>query len=195
MKTYYKVLNVDGTPYYGGTSNWHLPTENEPGEWMPEIKNIAMCKRGYHIVDAAHLVEWLGPAIFVVEPRGQIIKDENKFVCTEARLLRHLKTWNETTQRLFASDCAEHVLPFFEKLYPNDKRPREAIQAARELISAASAAASASWSATASAGSAAWSARSAAWSAAASAAASAGSAAEKAWQTKKLMQYLKGVLQ
>ena len=30
--------------------------------------------------------------------------------------------------------CAEHVLPFFEKKYPNDKRPRLAIEAALEWI-------------------------------------------------------------
>ena len=34
--------------------------------------------------------------------------------------------------RLFAADCAEHVLPLFETLYPNDNRPRLAITAARQ---------------------------------------------------------------
>ena len=42
--------------------------------------------------------------------------------------------------RLFAADCAELVLPIYEKQYPNDDRPRKAIQAARDyangLISA-----------------------------------------------------------
>ena len=41
--------------------------------------------------------------------------------------------------RLFAADCAEMVLPIYEKEYPDDDRPRKAIQAARdyanELIS------------------------------------------------------------
>ena len=62
--------------------------------------------------------------------------------------------------RLFAADCAELVLPIFEKQYPNDDRPRKAIQAVRDyangLISAeeldaardaAGAAASAAWDA------------------------------------------------
>ncbi len=35
--------------------------------------------------------------------------------------------------RLFAADCAEHVLPIFEKEYPNDDHPRLAIQAARDF--------------------------------------------------------------
>jgi hypothetical protein len=34
--------------------------------------------------------------------------------------------------RLFAADCAESVLHVYEKQYPNDYRPRKAIQAARD---------------------------------------------------------------
>jgi len=32
---------------------------------------------------------------------------------------------------LWAANCAEHVLAFFEKKYPNDHRPRKAIEAGR----------------------------------------------------------------
>jgi hypothetical protein len=32
---------------------------------------------------------------------------------------------------LWAADCAENVLPFFEEKYPNDERPRKAIAACR----------------------------------------------------------------
>jgi len=32
---------------------------------------------------------------------------------------------------LWAADCAEHVLPYFEKEYPKDDRPRKAIEAGR----------------------------------------------------------------
>jgi hypothetical protein len=42
-------------------------------------------------------------------------------------------TWNEKTLRLFAADCAEHVLGIYEKQYPKDDRPRKAIQAARDF--------------------------------------------------------------
>ena len=34
--------------------------------------------------------------------------------------------------RLFAADCAELVLPIYENKYPDDDRPRKAIQAARD---------------------------------------------------------------
>ena len=36
--------------------------------------------------------------------------------------------------RLFAADCAESVLHIYEKQYPNDDRPRKAIQAARDYV-------------------------------------------------------------
>ena len=32
---------------------------------------------------------------------------------------------------IWASDCAERVLPYFEEKYPEDDRPRKAIEAAR----------------------------------------------------------------
>ena len=35
---------------------------------------------------------------------------------------------------LWAADCAEHVLPFFEEEYPEDPRPRAAIQTLREWV-------------------------------------------------------------
>ena len=76
----------------------------------------------------------------------------------------------------FACQCAEHVLHFYEDKYPNDKRPRKAIEAARACVTDKSSAESAAWSA--------WSAESAAWSAARSAwssAWSAESAARSAW--------------
>ena len=35
---------------------------------------------------------------------------------------------------LWAADCAERVLPYFEKEYPKDERPRKAIEACREWV-------------------------------------------------------------
>jgi len=35
---------------------------------------------------------------------------------------------------LWAADCAERVLPHFEEKYPNDDRPRKAIEAARAWV-------------------------------------------------------------
>jgi len=108
--------------------------------------------------------------------------------------------------RLLACDFAERVLPIFEKLYPNDKRPRAAIETARryangeatieELNAARSAAWDAAWDAARSA--ARYAARYAAWSAAESAARYAAWYAaryadwyaEKEWQEQRFRQLL-----
>ena len=72
----------------------------------------------------------------------------------------------------FACRCAEHVLHFYEDKYPDDKRPRKAIEAARVCITDKSPEAAAAWAAARAA------ARDAAWAAAwAAARAAAGAAA------------------
>ncbi|HUU76346.1 MAG TPA: hypothetical protein VMW63_09720 [Methanoregulaceae archaeon] len=38
---------------------------------------------------------------------------------------------NHRTLAIWAADCAERVLPYFEDKYPEDDRPRKAIEAAR----------------------------------------------------------------
>ena len=35
---------------------------------------------------------------------------------------------------LWACECAEHVLPYFQKEYPEDNRPRKAIEAGRSWV-------------------------------------------------------------
>jgi len=80
--------------------------------------------------------------------------------------------------RLFACDCAEHVLHFFEKKFPVDKRPRECIEVARRFVmgeatademdaagNAARDAGDAAWDAGNAARDAAWDAGDAAWAA------------------------------
>jgi hypothetical protein len=41
---------------------------------------------------------------------------------------------DEAKLRLFACDCAERVLPAFERLYPDDPRPSQAIVTARRFV-------------------------------------------------------------
>ena len=51
-----------------------------------------------------------------------------------AKHARRLDEQDHKILALWASDCAEHVLPFFEQIYPEDKRPRQAIEAARAWV-------------------------------------------------------------
>ncbi len=42
---------------------------------------------------------------------------------------------NQKSLALWAADCAEHVLLYFEKEYPKDDRPKKAIEATRAWVS------------------------------------------------------------
>jgi len=51
--------------------------------------------------------------------------------------VEHAKRLDEQDHRslvLWAADCAEHVLPYFEEKHPQDDRPRKAIEAARAWV-------------------------------------------------------------
>ena len=209
----FKVLGENGEAFHGGTGSWFLPKGSRPGKWMPKIDNIAACERGYHVVTLAQLPAWLGPTIYEVEVRGDRIDQADKIVVAQARLVRRLD-WSEKSARLFAADCAEHVLPIFEKYHPKDTCPRDAIAVARRFANgeatrdeldaawaaaraaardaARDAAGAAARDAACAAGwAAAWAAAGAAAGAAARAAAwAAGWAAEIEWQAQRFAFYL-----
>jgi hypothetical protein len=51
--------------------------------------------------------------------------------------MRRYKKYNKQDQRSLATcaaDCAERVLPYFEKAYPRDDRPRKAVEACRTWV-------------------------------------------------------------
>ena len=123
----YKVLHDDMTSCNGGNATWEI------GKWMPAVEGKLMpCDNGYHLCRREDVIHWFGEAVFEAEYRGEIVESDTKVVVREARATKRLDTWNDRTARLFACDCAEHVLHLFEKQYPNDKRPREAIEVARQ---------------------------------------------------------------
>lgn len=187
---FFKVLGDGGWPFHGGADVWSLPHDGEPGDWMPPIQDVALCKRGYHLCRSTDLIQWLGPRIYVAEYRGQRVDGEDKIVVSEARLLRHIEGWGERTARLFACDCAERVLPIFEREHVDDDRPRCAIETARRFADGEvtreqlAAARDAAWATAEDA------ARDAAEDTAWDAARAAAWAAERQWQTTRLMEYL-----
>jgi len=169
---FYKVLKADGSCCNGGKGSWYLPTKKKDGswksgKWMPKVKGeLEPCMNGYHICRPTDLIHWLDEAIFEVEYKGKLVKDSDKCVVREARLLRKIETWDEKSARLFAADCAERVLPIYEKEYPNNNAPRKTIQAVRDYAN----------------GKINKNQLAAAWAAASDAA--------REWQTKRLFRYL-----
>ena len=156
------------------------------GEWKHHEGELKLCEKGFHasLTPLQNLNYINGDRWFFVEAKGEIIYDDNKFVARSMRLVKEIKNVKEISVD-FSIACSWRVLKNYEDKYPNDKRVRNAILAAKKVllnpseenIKVAQSAESAAWSA----------ARSAARSAAESAARS---AAEIKWQEKTLKRII-----
>ena len=139
---YYKILNKDGKSTFQNCE-WHLPTKDKPGKWMPYLKGeLVGCIYGYHICTINNLLHWYKSEcrIFEVETKHQVITFGDKSICRQARLVKEVQLSREGIVS-FAADCAAAVLHIFEEKFPKDKRPRKAIEAARDWIKGKAAAA------------------------------------------------------
>jgi len=127
----FKVLNKDGSTCYSRTIMWYLPWDNQPGAWMPPVKgDLQLCKNGYHLCEDMDVLEWLGPALFEAEYRGECVRGRNKIVVREARLLRHFDKWDIKAMQSFLCDCTERAL-----LTATDcEEVREVVRLARKYI-------------------------------------------------------------
>jgi hypothetical protein len=153
---------------------------------------VKLCEFGFHAslkpLDALSFVNWEDAVICLVELGGTIIKCDDKVVASERTVIAWCKA--DDILHEFACQCAESTLHHFERSFPNDSRPRLAIEAkrqfkrgelsAQELNAAARSAALAAWSAARSAARSAEAAALAAESAAESAALAAWAAARSA---------------
>jgi len=177
-KTLWKSMRAGLKSNNGDLGPWKL------GKWRKHEGELEMCRSGFHasenVIDAMRYVS--AEAIAEVEVRGKHLAQDDKQCWSEMRILRAWE-WTKEDSVSLAIYAAELVIGIFESKYPDDKRPREAIEAAKAWLkypsdknrsaarsawsaaesAARSAAGSAAWSAAWSAGSAAWSARSAAY--------------------------------
>ena len=159
----------------------------EPGEWHRVDGPLEMCERGYHaslnIVDA---MQYVAPgAIAKVEVRGKHAERADKQCWSEMRVVKAWE-WTKEDSVSLAICAAGLAIGTYEKEYPDDKRPRAALEAAkawlRDPCEKTRAAASAASAAAMDAAWAAWAARAAraaraAWAASAASAA----ASDAAW--------------
>ena len=173
----------------GNLKSKHGKVKWELGKWnkLDNGEPLQLCQNGFHAsqrpIDSLNYI--FGTRWFECEARGEILKDIDKFCATEMRLVREIPT---KVIRQFAIDCAWRVLHIFEEKYPDDKRPRKALEAAQVYLNNPTkvnkdklAAARAAWAA----GDAAWAAG-----AAARAAWAAGDAEIK-WQNKHLINLIR----
>ena len=134
---------------YNGNQTWEL------GKWYKHDGKLELCESGFHACEKPlDSLEYVyGDRWFMVEARGDMLKGDDKFVAQEMRLVKEIDIKSVAVR--FAMYAAQSCLENYEKRYPNDKRPRAAIEAAEKYIdnpteenqSAASAAQSAARSA------------------------------------------------
>jgi len=129
----YKVLDHGGKAPWG-VGSWPLPNGNKPGGVISVRGPLMACHNGLHgFISISQIVDTglYGDCLYIAELWGDVHALEDKVVARHGRLVRKLETWNECSLRLFAADCAEQALRYFEEQFPGDLRPRNAVLAAR----------------------------------------------------------------
>src|ERR1035437_574843 len=163
MKYMYKFLNLDKKKIKSNHGNtiWLI------GEWQHVDGEMKACNNGLHcskkIYEAFSYVQ--GEVLAKVEVKGEHHDENDKSAYSDMRIIEAYR-WTKKDSVALGIFSAELCLKEFEKLYPDDKRPREAIDAARAVLAHDTAKNRyAAWSAARSAGSAESAARSAGYAA------------------------------
>ena len=134
-----------------------IVSEHDGSEWAIGVQRSVLapvqeCKGlncSQLITDAMGYVQ--GEILAEVEISGVQMVGDDKITCEHMTLIRAWK-WTKKDSVALSIYAAELVIENFERQYPNDRRPREAIEAAKAWIinpceSTESAARSAAWSA------------------------------------------------
>lgn len=103
------------------------------GEWRKNKGKLSLCKNGFHACKTPHdsLNNIYGKRWFQAEARGRILHGDDKFCATEMRLVAEIPV---RVIQQWAIDCAYRVLYLYEEKYPEDKRPRLALEAKQAWI-------------------------------------------------------------
>jgi hypothetical protein len=124
--TYYKWLKPDRTTIYQDVK-W----PKRVGAWTPD-QVPRLCSSGWHLATHEGIGEHcrIGAVLWIAEGRGKQVAVSDKVAFTSARLVSEVGTLTQPVAVRWAAECAKRVLKHYEAKYPEDKRPRLAIQAA-----------------------------------------------------------------
>ncbi len=124
----YKVFKKNLKSNHGDIK-WKL------NKWQTHKGKLEMCRSGFHcskkIIDAMQYTS--AEIIAQVEVKGKHLKHTDKQVWEQMCIVKTWK-WTKDDSVSLAIFTAELVLPNFEKVYPNDKRPKKAIEAAKRWL-------------------------------------------------------------
>lgn len=127
----YKFLNLfDGELRSSvGDQTWQL------GAWEEVAGEPELCKYGFHCCerpyDALNYVK--GNILARVEVGGMVTPGSDK-EAWQKMSVADARYWRKVDSVRLAVFCAELVLHLYEKRYPDDKRPRAAIDAAKAWV-------------------------------------------------------------
>jgi hypothetical protein len=124
--TYYKWLKPDRTTIYQG-----IKWPKRVGVWTPD-ETPKLCASGWHLATHRGIAQHArtNAVLWIAEGRGVQVAAEDKIAFTSARLVSQVGTLTQPIAVRWAAECAQQVLNHYEDRYPDDKRPREAIDAA-----------------------------------------------------------------
>ena len=124
--TLYKWLNADRTTIYQGV-RW----PKRVGVWTPD-KTPCLCNSGWHLATHEGIGEHarIDATLWIAEGRGTQDAQDDKIAFTSARLVSPVGEFTHVVAVTWAAECAKRVLKHYEDKYPEDMRPREAINAA-----------------------------------------------------------------
>jgi hypothetical protein len=117
----------------GRTPSYQRGTPIPYRRWTPPVTNPIICQRGWHACRWQDAIHHISDELWIAELDGIIVTGPDKVAAERLRLVRKVKPIDDRSLRLFAADCAEQVLPIFERVRPDDDRPRAAIDAARRF--------------------------------------------------------------
>ena len=104
-------------------------------KWYKIDGELEMCRNGFHcsnnFIDA---MGYVAPGyVVLVEVRGEFLEQEDKSVHKEMKIVKW-KKWTKKDSIALAIFAAGLVLPNYEKQFPGDNRPREAIETAKKVL-------------------------------------------------------------
>ena len=119
-----------------------LPLNKEPrghkyvlNKWYKEDNFEGCCAKGFHasknIINAMTYID--AGYVAKVEVRGESDIQDDKEAWSEMRIVKW-KKWTKKDSVSLAIYAAELVIDNFEKEYPDDTRPRDAIEAAKKVL-------------------------------------------------------------
>ena len=132
MPDLYKWLTPNRTTTYTYV-RWPVPAR----QWTsPET--LGLCESGWHLATlaglSAHLPAAFPAVLWTAEGRGDCDESVDKIAFESARIVTPVGTLTGRQAHALACDFAEHVLWIWEARYPNDHRPRAAIETKRRWL-------------------------------------------------------------